>query len=197
MKELIDNLREFIISESENSSFLHNDWFVRYHLNILERIALELCDIYTDADRNMVLALVWLHDYGKILDMEKQHDQQMVEISANKLTELGFEQNFILRFRNYLEAFEKKMEIDLHTAPIEVQIVSSAGAASHMIGPFYMIYWKEYSIKTIDKLLADNIEKLTKDWERKITLPEIKELFQDRYSYMLEQTGKFPEKFLA
>lgn len=192
--ELIQKLKNIIIEKSKDKSFLHNDWFVDYHLSIVEKIALELCGIYKEADKNLVLVLVWIHDYGKILDMKNQHDLNYK--SKELLVGIGFDEDFIEKAMDYLDLMERKMEIDLKQAPIEVKIVSSADGASHFVGPFMHIYWKEYNNKNIAELLDDNIKKINKDWDNKIVLPEIKEKFLDRYLILKEQSGTLPEKFL-
>jgi len=194
MKKNIAKLKSFVIKASKNKSFLHHDWFVEYHLNIVERIALELCNVYKKADKNVVLALVWVHDYGKILDMKKEH--KLNHESEKLLIKLGFPKDFIKKITEFLDIFEHYMEKDLKKAPIEVQIVSSADAASHMIGPFFSIYWKEYNKKSIPELMKKNTNKLMKDWERKITLPEVKKSFKQRNEFFKEQVGNFPKKYL-
>ncbi len=192
--ELIQKLKNTIIEKSKDKSFLHNDWFVDYHLSIVEKIALELCDIYKEADKSLVLVLVWIHDYGKILDMKNQYD--LNHKSKELLVEIGFTEDFIEKAMDYLDLMERKMEIDLKQAPIEIKIVSSADGASHFVGPFMRIYWKEYNNKNIAELLDDNLKKINKDWDNKIVLPEIKEKFLDRYLILKEQSGTLPEKFL-
>lgn len=194
MEELTQNLKNIVIEKSKDKSFLHNDWFIDWHLNIVEKIALELCGIYKEADKNIVLVLVWIHDYGKILDRDNQHN--LNHKAKELLLELGFDNEFVDKVMNYLELMEKKLEIDLGQAPIEVKIVSSADGASHFVGPFMNIYWKEFSHKSINDLLSDNMHKINKDWERKIVLPEIKEKFLNRYLFLKEQAGFLPEKFL-
>ncbi len=194
MNELIQKLKDHIILSSKSPNFLHSDWFIDYHLIIVEKISLELCDLYKEADRDVVQALVWIHDYGKILDMDRQHE---LNHEAEKLLqEFGFNPLFVKTVMKYLELLEQKMEIDIRTTPIEVQIVSSADGASHMVGPFMSIHWKEYSSKSISELIQSMQNKLKKDWERKIVLPEVRLMFENRYNVLLEQAGNIPNIFL-
>jgi 23S rRNA maturation-related 3'-5' exoribonuclease YhaM len=73
MKKLIQLLKTEVETASENPTFIHYEWFLTYHLTIVEKIALETCTSYPKADKNMVLVLVWLHDYGKIMNFDNQY----------------------------------------------------------------------------------------------------------------------------
>ena len=85
--------------------------------------------------------------------------------------------------------------MDLSTAPIETQIISSADGASHMVGTFYPGYFGDGDgFVSIQKRLK---QKMEIDWNRKITLPEVKNAFGERYTRMRELLGEFPEKFLG
>ncbi|MEN8252493.1 MAG: hypothetical protein ABFQ53_02860, partial [Patescibacteria group bacterium] len=61
-QKLISDLRENIKKISKNKKFRHHQWFFKYHLEIVEKISLELCDIYKNADKNLILLMVWMHD---------------------------------------------------------------------------------------------------------------------------------------
>lgn len=238
MQEKIEAWKAHVREVSANPGFVHHEWFVRWHLEIVERIAFELCEKYPAADKELVEVMVWLHDYGKALvgstasstfraKQSAPHsavspirlhsgapvssqtaqlavtpsfsgDEYLTTLSAGraKLTEIGFTRDFVERAISGIETMDKKMELDLHEAPLEVQIVASADGCSHMVGPFLSIYWREHPELSTEELLTANLAKLEKDWTRKITLPEARAAFAERYSFLSEQGNSHFEPFL-
>jgi hypothetical protein len=201
MQEKIDAFKAHVREASANPEFMHHKWFVKWHLEIVERIAFELLEKYPEADRDLVEVMVWLHDYGKILDFANEYETTQIE-GLKFLTKLGFSEDFAQKAVGYIGILDKKLEVDLHEAPIEIQIVSSADGCSHMVGPFLYIFWNEKSDTTFaDKnyveMMELNLGKLHKDWKYKIVLPEARAAFEPRYRHILETSGQLPEKFLA
>ncbi len=238
MQEKIEAWKAHVREVSANPGFVHHEWFVRWHLEIVERIAFELCEKYPAADKELVEVMVWLHDYGKALvgptasstfraKQSAPHsavspirlhsgapvssqtaqlavtpsfsgDEYLTTLSAGraKLTEIGFTRDFVERAISGIETMDKKMELDLREAPLEVQIVASADGCSHMVGPFLSIYWREHPELSTEELLTANLAKLEKDWTRKITLPEARAAFAERYSFLSEQGNSHFEPFL-
>lgn len=197
MKDKLLKLKEEVTKLASNPSFIHHKWFVKWHLEIVDKIAMELCDIYPNANRDLVTTLVWLHDYAKIIDFKNEHNPDTMALTGDFLISLGFDKTFADEFVKNLVLFESKMTIDLSNSPIEIQIVSSADGASHMVGPFYMIYFYEHPEMTIEELMKSNLAKLEKDWSRKITLTEVKKAFEGRYIQIKEENGLISEKLLS
>jgi len=200
MQDKITAFEQHVREVAQDPDFVHHRWFVKWHLEIVAKIADELCELYPKADRDLVKVMVWLHDYGKILDFDNQYEKTLTA-GRQKLQALGFPAEFIDRAITYIETLDKKLEIDLHKAPIEVQIVSSADGCSHMVGPFLVIFWHEttdktFTGKTFEELMELNRQKIDKDWHFKIVLPEARSMFRARYKFHCEQAGDLPAKFL-
>lgn len=191
---LIDRLKIEVEKETSNPKFIHLWWFVKYHLEIVEKISFELCEIYPNADKNFVLLLVWLHDYGKIVDHKNQY-KATLSAGREKLLEMGFSEAIVEKTISSMKIFDGK--IDLEKEAIEIQIVSSADGASHLVGPFYEIFWKEFHEWTYEALLKENRRKALVDWEKKIVLPEVKKAFSLRHKFLMEQLGDLPTDYLS
>lgn len=195
MDKIIDKLKSQIIRLSDNPKFIHHTWFVKYHIKIVEKIAQELCEIYPEADKHLVQVMVWFHDYGKIINFDKQHETTQTK-GLKFLVDLGFEEQYAIKVLEYIKMMDSYKVKDLQDSPIEVKIISSADGAAHLVGPFYKIYFKENYDKTIDELMKANTDKTTIEWERKIILPVVKRIFKNRYTIVVEQNGKLPDRFL-
>ena len=200
MRDKIEAFKQHVREVSANPDFYHHKWFVKWHLEVVERIAFELCEYYPKADHDLVEVMVWLHDYGKILDYDNEY--QMTQTAGRqKLTELGFEPDFVDAAIKNIDTLDKKLELDIAQAPIEVQIVSSADGCSHLTGPFMTIFFhydtdETFKGRSLDEMLDGNKRKANKDWTRKIVLPEARKAFEWRYRAILEQSGDLPERFL-
>jgi HD superfamily phosphodiesterase len=191
----LNAFKHIVIDNCKNENFPYREWFVDDHLTIVERIAMELCDKHPEADKDAVFALVWFHDFGKSIDEENE-----CETTKNRGVEamrtVGLPEDFIQRVLKFWIRMEMKTEIDISNEDIEVQIVSTADGASHFVGKFYATYFTDDPKESIQSIVARIKDKISKDWERKIVLPEAKQAFQQRYEKTKEIIGEYPDKFL-
>lgn len=195
MLDKIVAFREHVKRAASNPDFIHHLWYVKWHLEVVEKFASELCEHYPDANKEMVEVMVWLHDYGKIVDYNREYEATQTE-GAKALFGLGFPHQFVETVLKGIELLDRKMEVDLHQAPIEVQIVSSADGCSHMIGPFMYLWWYENAQQPFEQLMAGNRRKVENDWNRKIVLPEARQAVEARYELIIEQMGSLPARYV-
>lgn len=187
MQDRLKSLKSFITEKSSDPEFVHHGWFAEWHLEIVERIAEELLRVYPEANADVVRAMVWMHDYGKIVDFDNQYEHEYVDKGRDELVRLGFEEDFADTVASNIKTLDAKD--NLAAANIETRIVSSADGCSHLVGPFIRLYWWENSSKPYEEIMAENVRKLTVDWDKKVVLPEARSAFQSRHDIAIEQSG--------
>lgn len=191
----INAFKQIVIENCKNENFEYREWFIPDHLMIVEKIAMELCDVYKEADRDVVLALVWFHDFGKPIDEKNEREVTKVQ-GVEAMRQVGLHEEFIENILKLWTRMEMKNEIDISEEDIEVQIVSTADGASHFVGKFHATYFMDDGQETLKNLEERIGSKIKQDWERKIVLPEVKKAFLNRYLRALEITGEYPNKFI-
>lgn len=196
MEEKIAAFRAHVTELAANPDFVHHKWFVEWHLKLVERIAMELCDHYPKVDRNLLTVMAWLHDYGKMLDFDRQYERDLLDKGRDELIKLGFDQAFANQAADYVALGDKKTDIDLRQAPIEVQILSSSDGGAHLIGPFFELHWYENPELSVEELLERSVNKLNKDWDKKIVLPEARKAFEPLRTAALIRSGVLPDRFI-
>jgi len=195
LQEKLNKFKNIVIENCNNKDFAYREWFVDDHLMIVEKIAMELCEIYKKADKNIVFALVWFHDFGKPINEENEFEVTKKE-GIETMKNIGLSIEFINKVFQLWLRMEMKNEIDISKESIEVQIISTADGASHFVGKFFSSFFRDEPKKSVKETEEEIRNKINKDWSRKIVLPEIKEVFKDRYLKALEIVGEYPEKFI-
>lgn len=187
MENTLNNLRAFIISKASNPDFVHHKWFVKWHLEIVELLSIDMMKYYPEADKDTLIALSWMHDYGKIIDFDTQYDHRHVESGRQEMLRLGFDETFANNVAESIKIFDKKDHLENES--IEIRIVSSADACSHLIGPWISLYWYENPEIPFETIMKENVRKLGGEWELKVTIPEAIEAYRD-----LHETAMFHAK---
>lgn len=190
-------LKQHVCQAASRPPFIHAGWFVEHHLLIIEQLVHELCDRYSAADRELCQAMVWVHDWGKILtnkgdDEEAVTRQQIMET----LPQFGFNPEQctkLLEIYNEMESLAPKAADFL----LETKVISTADAVSHYIGPFFPIYFQEYNTLPLGELIEGNQRKIARDL-KKILLPEVLPFVQPRMKIVAEYAvSNRPQRWLS
>lgn len=178
--ELINKLKQHVILKAANPSFIHHKWFINHHLEIVEKCALKFARNYKNINVELMLTLVWMHDYGKIINIRNQYETTYIEGKKAMIT-IGFSVTYTDNVMKLLKDLDGKLDLKQHSCR-ELQIVSTADGVSHLISPFFLLYWYENPTKPIQELMNENMRKVTIDFENKIVLPRIKTKIMKQYN---------------
>jgi hypothetical protein len=153
------------------------------HVMSVERVAREIQNNSPDANIEILLLSVWMHDIGALLGDREIHDINSEQEARRYLSEIGLESDKIEKVAHCVRAHRCR---DIQPETIEAKILAVADSASHLVdGPYVNMkikYGKEY-------VLA----KLERDYRDIGLLPNIKERYEPIYKAWAKLLEVLPE----
>lgn len=176
--KLVWQVRDEMMKKAAESQRI-DPWFLPGHLLIVEKCASWLCDIFPQADRDVVGLAVWFHDSARLDGIEKDHDTEGATIAQKRLTELSFDEakkNMVIAACRSHSADEIKPE------GLEAKILAAADAMSHFIGGLYLrLVAKKTESMGFEAAIKHLGHKLERDFHQKIDFDEAKIMVKPVY----------------
>lgn len=169
---MIDKVREIVKQESD-------EWNWNYHIVIVVDYA-KLLAKKLDADEELVELGALLHDIGRVKFGGKDHDVTGIPEAERILKKLNYPEDVIEEVKHCVESHRGSKDIMPKT--VTAKIIANADAMSHFdIIPalFEIILKKKGDFEEAFQFLYD---KIGRDWNKKLTIPEAKEMVKDKYN---------------
>ena len=145
------------------------------HVEIVERWAKFILKNHPEADKEITLISVWLHDIGHYPLDDQDHAQVGEKIALTFLRSINFPKEKIQKIAHCVRAHRCR---DVQPQTIEAKIVACADSASHFIDYAYT------DMMVRNKKLPEKksvIEKLERDYRDISLFPEVKSKLEKLY----------------
>ena len=174
----LDKIRNFIKEELETHD-KEDQW--DFHLKLVKKYADKLASIYKDADDEVVELAVWLHDITRIESLSKNHNVTGAAKAENLLREMNYPQDIVEKVKHCILTHRCK-DGDPKPESIEAKILASADGMAHFdIIPLLMWMAGKHTDMDIREAARWLYHKIERAWEKKIILPEAREMVKDKY----------------
>ncbi len=105
------------------------------HVPEAEKWANRLCDLQKEADREVVLLAVWLHDIGHYPICETDHAVKSEKIAKNFLIAENYPEE---KMEKVLHCIRSHRNRDVKPETLEAKIIACIDSASHMTDSMYI-----------------------------------------------------------
>jgi len=159
-----------------------DSWFYNDHLLAVEKYANFLLKKLPQADKEIVLLGVWLHDTQRVRGIKGDH-QKIGAIEAKKIMlEYGYLPDKIKKVQNIILSHSCN---NLIPKTLEGKILATADAMTHYVNDFYLQIAVTGQRNLHDfKIWA--LEKLERDYNKKIFFPFAKKEIKDRHALLMK-----------
>lgn len=162
--------------------------YLSRHVETVEKWANKLLRGYPEANKEIVLLAVWLHDIGQTFGNVDEDHAKKSEIEARLfLTSVGYPKDKIDAVAHCVRAHRRK---DVKPKTIEAKVLVASDSASHFTDINYIVHLTDDS-KGHDRDYA--ISKIERDYRDLDILPNLKEELTPLYRAWKELFKVFPE----
>jgi uncharacterized protein len=183
---MIEKVREIVQSQCEE-----NDW--KYHILLVTKYA-KLLARKLNVDENIAELGALLHDIGRIAVRggDPDHEIKGVPIAEEILKEQGYSPDVIEEVKHCVESHRASKGVSPRT--IIARIVADADAMAHFDAvPALIQLALQLENNDLEKAVQWVHEKIERDWKRKLTLPEAREMMEEKYKAIRLVLGSMVE----
>ncbi|MBU4339144.1 HD domain-containing protein [Patescibacteria group bacterium] len=186
MSNRISQIKSLVKNECFNLGFIDN-WFYGVHLLGVEKFAKVLFKKMSKADKEIVLLGVWLHDLQRVRGIKGDH-AKMGAIEAEKvMRQFNYPEKTIKHVKEIILAHS--CDTCLMPETLEGKILASADAMAHYVNDFYLTIAVTGAVTGERDLVSFKkwaLEKLDKDYNRKIFFDFAKKMIEKRHKALKE-----------
>jgi len=167
---MIEKVREFVKKECDELNW-------KYHIIPVVRYA-KLLAKKLNVDEELAELGALLHDIGRFKSDGKNHEITGIQEAEKILKGLGASQNVIDEIKHCVESHRGAVK----PRTIIAKIVASADAMAHFdVIPVLIQVGLGKENNNIEKAFQWIYEKVERDWNKKLTIPEAKEIVKEKY----------------
>lgn len=169
---MIDRVREIVKAECKT-----RDW--KYHIVLVVKYARLLAE-ELNADVELAEMGALLHDIGRLKFGGKDHERTGIPEAEKILKELNCPQEVVDEIKHCVESHRGSKDISPRTTI--AKIVANADAMAHFdVLPVLLQYALEKYNNDLEKAIEWTDRKIERDWNKKLTLPEAKDMMREKY----------------
>lgn len=175
---MLQAVREIVKKESLNCKrYSSNVW--KQHIVLVVSYAKMLAKKLKGNEEIVELGAL-LHDVGSIRFSEDNHEITGQMEAEKILKELGYAKKIIDQVKECIKSHRGSKDIEPQT--LEAKIVANADAMAHFdVVPVLLRVGLDKYYKDEDKASQWVLEKLERDWTKKLTIPQAKEMVEEKY----------------
>lgn len=159
----------------------------KYHILPVVKNALLLAK-KLNADLEVVEVASYLHDIGRAVKRgqfvkENEHHILGVDKTRKILKEVGYDESFIKKVEHCILTHRGRKGPNPET--IEAEIVACADAMAHFDTFLDLFNFFLKTTNSFEELILEIEQKMDRNWNKKLTLPEAKEIVREKYDAIM------------
>ncbi len=166
----VEKIKQLIKDEIYNSDYI-GSWFFGEHLLGVEKNVKFLLNNLLQADKEIVMLGVWLHDLQRIRGIKGDHQKIGAEEAEKVLNKYDYKKDVIEKVKKIILCHSCD---DVMPETLEEKILASADAMSHYYNDFYLRI-ATLGQRNLEEFRKWVLEKIDRDYNKKIFFDFAKE----------------------